>query len=136
MIRRSGTVQDPVLGDLTRSRRLWRGTVRITNEVTVPLAIVGKRSAPDVTALVLARSIEDGFPAWRPAIEVALDEHASTAGSAAAEKPLPFYVAVIAIGGHPTIELGYQVPWDDDHTLGAIIRDGRFVELNGSVLEP
>ena len=135
MIRRSGTVRDPVLGDLTRSRRLWRGTVHITN-ATVPLAIVGKRSAPDATALVLARSIEVGFPAWRPAIEAALDEHASTVGSAAAEIPLPTYVAVIAIDGQPTIELGYQVPWDDDHTLGAIIRDGRFVELNGSVLAP
>lgn len=136
MIGRSSNVHDPVLGDLTRSRRLWRGSVSITDDVSVPLAIMGKRSAPDPVAVVLARSIQDGFRAWRPAIEAALEEHASTADAATSEKPLPYYAAVIAIDGHPTIELGYRVPWDDEHTLGAIIRDGQLVEINGSVLEP
>ncbi len=115
---------------------MWRGTVRVTDEVTVPLAIMGNRSGPDAAAVVLARSIRDGFSKWQPAIEAALDEHASTAGAATSGKPLPSYAAVIAIDGHPTIELGYQVAWDDDHTLGAVIRDDQFVELDGSILEP
>ena len=29
-----------------------------------------------------------------------------------------------------------EVAWDEEHTLGARIRDGRLVELNGSVLRP
>jgi hypothetical protein len=31
-----------------------------------------------------------------------------------------------------TLELGYGVDWDEDHTLGARFQQGRLVELNGS----
>ena len=37
---------------------------------------------------------------------------------------------------HPTIEIGYRVSWDEEHTLGAQIRDGQVIGLNGSVLAP
>ena len=43
---------------------------------------------------------------------------------------------MIVLRGDLTVELGYRVAWDEEHTLGARIRDGRLVELNGSVLEP
>lgn len=34
------------------------------------------------------------------------------------------------------LEIGLRVAWDEEHTLGARLRDGRLIELNGSVLEP
>jgi hypothetical protein len=35
-----------------------------------------------------------------------------------------------------TVETGYRVAWDEEHTLGARFRDGQLVELCGSVLAP
>ena len=29
-----------------------------------------------------------------------------------------------------------RAAWDEEHTLGALIRQGELVELNGSILEP
>jgi hypothetical protein len=43
---------------------------------------------------------------------------------------------VIDLDGLPTIEFGFQVPWDDDHIIGVCVRDDVVVEVNGSVLEP
>jgi hypothetical protein len=34
------------------------------------------------------------------------------------------------------LQVALGVAWDDEHTLGALIRDGRLTELNGSILEP
>jgi hypothetical protein len=35
-----------------------------------------------------------------------------------------------------TVEIGYRVAWDEEHTLGALVRDGQVIGLNGSVLAP
>ena len=69
-------------------------------------------------------------------IDAALREHAADAGIVVDEMPEPSFVAVINLGGLPTIEFGFQLPWDDDHTIGVCVRDDAVVELNGSVLEP
>ena len=119
----------------TRSRRLWRCRVDIEG-VPITLSIMGTRRAPDPAALGLACTIAERFDTWRPAIEAELRDHATAAGATPDRIPLPCYAAVIPVDGQPTVELGYQVPWDDDHTLGAHLRDDRLVELNGSVLEP
>jgi hypothetical protein len=34
------------------------------------------------------------------------------------------------------VEIGLRVPWDEEHTLAARLRDGHLIELNGSVLPP
>jgi hypothetical protein len=34
------------------------------------------------------------------------------------------------------VEIGYEVAWDEGHTLGARFRDGQALELSGSVLAP
>ena len=46
------------------------------------------------------------------------------------------YVQVAPLDGALTIEIGYRVDWDEEHTLGARVREGRLIELNGSVLRP
>lgn len=48
----------------------------------------------------------------------------------------PIYVAVIRLDHRLVLEFGYRVPWDEEHTLGARVCDGKLIELNGSVLEP
>src|SRR5437763_167422 len=52
----SPTVNDPVLGTLTRSRGFWRGRVMLGN-ADLPLLIAGGNEAPDVMALALAREL-------------------------------------------------------------------------------
>lgn len=146
---------DPQLGELRRSRGRWRGILNLDTESQVPLVLSGGRSAPDAEPLRIARSIPTDYPTWQPIIEKELFEHylpyaeAVTAGE---EEPpswrLPRintpssvwthttveYVQVVPLDGVVTVEIGYRVAWDEEHTLGARIRDGKLLELCGSVL--
>ena len=152
----SAPFADPQLGEFRRSRGLWRGSV-LLGEATVPLVLSGSRAAPDPEALKIARSIQAGFPSWCPSIERALFEHyepyaeavaAGETGAPASGLPSindpaavwPYthaeYVQVTPLDGVLTVEIGYRVAWDEEHTLGARLRDGRLLELCGSVLAP
>jgi len=153
---RSAPVDDPQLGGFRRSRGMWRGTL-LLDEATVPLTLSGSRAGPDPQAIGVARSISSGFPSWRSAIESALFEHhapyaeAAAAGDAVSSDSTPpgidapadvwrfataEFVQVAPLSGRLTVEIGYRVAWDEEHTLGARLRDGRLVELCGSVLAP
>ncbi len=133
---------------------MWRGSIAL-GEVAVPVALPGPRSAPDPQALEIARTVPAAYPHWRGLIEAALFEHYepyadAVAAGAAPEESMPSiarpedvwshvaveYVALIALAGSLCIEIGYRVAWDDEHALGARLRDGRLIELNGSVLRP
>ncbi len=150
------TLLDPVLGELCRARGAWRGTIMLDGR-PVPLVLAGPRSTPDPEALRLARTVAAEFPAWRPAIAAALLEHFTPYAEAVAEGEeeapaagLPAvdgpdgvwphasaeFVQVAPLDRRLTIEIGYRVAWDEEHTLGAQIRDGRLIGLNGSVLAP
>ncbi|MDH4075000.1 MAG: hypothetical protein OEW29_03605 [Acidimicrobiia bacterium] len=72
----------------------------------------------------------------RPSIEAPLLAHAHDTGAVVDELPPPVFVAVIVLDGLSTIEFGFEVPWDEEHTVGVCLRDGVVVECNGSVLEP
>lgn len=145
---------DPELGKLERSRGYWRGQLSIDG-VNLPLALHGPRAAPDATALSLARTIAAQLPSWKPAIAQALFAHYAPYAEAAADGDIelpPFerlaapadvwahvsasHVLVEHLDGAAVIEIGYRTGWDDEHTVGARIRDGRLIELNGSVLAP
>jgi hypothetical protein len=147
---------DPRLGELRRTRGWWRGAVAIDG-ARVPLAVAGPRGGPDARALELARSLPDVLRARRREVAEALYEHyapyaeAVAAGDedvaglecpviASAGEVWPHvriaFVAVAPRDGPHTIEVGYRVAWDEEHTLGAGLCEGRAVELNGSVLEP
>lgn len=139
---------DPQLGDLRRTGGLWRGSISL-GEAEIPLALAGSRSEPDPNAIEIAGSIRSGYPHWQPFIEQAMFEHyapyAETTESAIPhiEKPAGVwphiaaeFVQVTPLDGVLAIEIGYRVAWDDEHTLGARLRDGQLIELNGSVLPP
>ena len=111
---------------------------------------------PDAEALNAARTMRQDFPDWRPAIAQALFEHyqpygeAIAAGEEAApDPPLDLqgpsdvwahttidYIQVAPLEGLLTVEFGLRVAWDEEHTLGACLRGGTLVGLNGSVLAP
>lgn len=151
----SPSVSDPALGELKRSRGLWRGQVSCLGSAAVPLMVAGPKSGPDPAAVALARSMTANYSAWRGAIEVALFDHLepyaegmAAEGSAGGlsppiNKPADVwphatmeFVSIAPMGGKITIELGYRVAWDKDHTLGARFQGGRMVELCGSIVCP
>lgn len=117
------------LGPLTRIRGVWRGTVVLDGAET-PLTIPGPRGGPDDRAVELARTIAAGYPAWSPAIRAELADHADHPGL---PLPRPVHAAVVHLERVLTIELGYLLPGDDDHTVGVRLQGGRIVECNGSV---
>ena len=153
---RPAPISDPELGELRRSRGAWRGTLVLEGR-PVPLIVAGPRSGPDPDALRVARTVAAGYPAWRPAIADALLEHCTpyaeavaegeddapagglpTIGNSASVWPLAQaeFVHVHRLERHTTVEIGYRAAWDEEHTLGAQIRDGRLLGLNGSVVAP
>jgi hypothetical protein len=154
---KSQTFVDQQLGQLMRSRGLWRGSITVDEKANVPLALSGTQSEPDKQALQIARELKTQFDSWRPTIETALFEHLSPYAEAIADGEFPHlsdqlskidvpsqvwpcvslvFVSVTPIENLLTVELGYTTEWDEDHTLGARFRAGKFLELCGSVLSP
>lgn len=142
MFGRAKSFDDAELGPLHRARGAWRGTVRLGSHDPIPLAVPGSRSEPDAAALILARRIPAEYDRCRAAIDNGLDEHRTTTLEGDGPTPghdappQPRSAAVIEFDGALTIQVAYRVEWDDDHTLGACLRGGELIELNGSILEP
>jgi Domain of unknown function (DUF6985) len=153
---KSPPFSDPQLGGLRRSRGLWRGAL-LLHQATVPLMLSGSRIAPDPEALDIARSIASSYSAWRATIERALFEHYApyaevvTGGEANHSEPglpridrpadvWPYtnaeFIQVAPLDGELTVEIGYRVVWDEEHTVAARLRHGQLIELCGSVLVP
>ncbi|HAY28515.1 MAG TPA: hypothetical protein PK440_15855 [Candidatus Accumulibacter phosphatis] len=147
---------DPALGEFRRKGGMWRGEIAL-GDIRAPLALPGSRAAPDPQALDIARSIATDYPGWRAGIAASLFEHyapyAEGVGTADLEAPAEAlthisqpdqvwrhtsveFVAVGTLDGELGVEIGYRVAWDEEHTLGARLRNGRLLELNGSVLPP
>ena len=154
---KSPPFHDPKLGELVRSRGLWRGSLTVEAGVSAPLALSGTRTEPHAQALAAAHEVAQAFASWRPAIEQALFEHyepyaeAVTAGELLSPSETLLHIAapgdvwshvslvfvsVTPLSGLLTTELGYTTAWDEEHTLGARFQSGKFIELNGSVLTP
>jgi hypothetical protein len=154
---KSAPFVDPQLGEFRRSRGAWRGALALDGAASVPLVLSGGRAAPDDEALRIARSIPLEYASWRPMIEPELFEHYSPYAEAVATgqvSPPPSnlpridtpssiwpyttieFARVSPLGGELTVEIGYRVAWDEEHTLGARFRGGRLLELCGSVLAP
>jgi hypothetical protein len=152
---KSAPFSDPALGELIRSRGLWRGVIRVDSGLT-PLALAGTRAAPDPAALAVAREMATQLVGWRLAIETALYEHYEPYAESLAEGEIreadeslaitapadvwPHvsleYISITPLGGALTTELGYTTAWDEEHTLGVRFQGSAFLELCGSVLRP
>ncbi len=154
---KSPSFRDPLLGEFTRSRRQWRGSLALEGAASVPLVLSGTRTEPDSQAIATARTLANAFASWRPAIAFSLFEHYGPYAEAVAagelpppSEPLPSintpsqvwphvslaFVSVTALEGVLTYEFGFTTAWDEEHTLGARFQEGKFLELCGSVLPP
>ena len=154
---KSPPFHDPKLGELVRSRGLWRGLLAVEAGVSTPLTLSGTLTEPHAQALAAARDVPQAFASWRPAIEQALFEHYEPYAEAVTAGELPsisealpriaapgdvwshvslVFVSVTPLSGLLTTELGYTTAWDEEHTLGARFQSGKFIELFGSVLTP
>jgi hypothetical protein len=128
------TFEDPQLGPLTRRRGRWRGEIDLAGG-RVALAVVGPRRGPDPDALEIAGRAGDELDSARPEVEIALADHREPSGEEAQGWTVE-WASVAPVDGALTLELGLDVAWDEEHTLGVRLRHGRLVELNGSVLRP
>ncbi len=154
---KSQPFRDAQLGEFVRSRGHWRGSLTLDANSAAPLVLTGDRSQPDTQALSLAHELPQLAQRLRPAIAEALFEHYQPYAEAVVdgEPPAPaaglplitspdnvwphvslLFVSVTPLDGTLTAELGYSVAWDEEHTLGARLRDGRLLELCGSVVAP
>jgi len=156
---KSKPFHDPQLGELVRSRGLWRCTLELGAGVraAVPLALAGSRAGPAPQAVSAAKELSTQIASWRGLIEEALFEHygpyAEEPDAEAhpdREQEVPIisepsqvwphvsleFVSIAAISGALTIELGYTAAWDEEHMLAARFQSGKLIELCGSVLPP
>jgi hypothetical protein len=132
-------ITDPNLGELTRRGRSWKGLVAIGGGAMVPLVVGGGRSGPDPDAVAMIVTVVADYEQLRPLVRDALVEHrddSSEPETSSVDVPNPVHITVIKFDGQPTVELGYQVDWDEEHTLGARVRNGVLLELSGSVPAP
>ena len=151
-ILKSEPYQDPLLGTLKRERGRWKGSLTLPGVGAVQLLLSGGKSRPDEANLLLAREIPEKYKNLREDIQRHLFEHyepykeAAGAGELDApsipeiQAPADIWphtkvdrVLIEPLEGIPTVEVAYRVAWDEEHTLGARIREWRMFELCGSV---
>ena len=146
--------RDPVVGNLLRQGRYWRGQISLGSERDVPMLLAGSRAAPDEAGLGLARELGPRYATLLPAIERALFEHQEPYAEAVESGEAEHLVEVPRLGspeevwGHisvvrvliepldgvDTVEIAYRTDWDMEHTLGARFQGWALIELNGSVI--
>jgi hypothetical protein len=152
------SIQDPVLGTLSRSGGRWRGTISFGTHRDVPLRLAGGRAGPDAASLALAHRLPAEFALLRPQIETSLHEHyepyrdaESDDGGPGRTRAFPRLERAAEVWSHvspvsvlveplrgapapgPVVEIAYAVAWDEEHTVAARIQGGRVFELCGSV---
>ena len=141
--------QHPQLGSLQYSRGRWRGSIDLLGGARIPVSLPGPRGGPLPEGLRLAERAPDWWARVRPAVEKELYEH-YTAGRDGGVADLPDIASSGDVWTHVTLssveiqphrsldelQVAIRAAWDDEHTLGALVRDASLVELNGSILEP
>lgn len=153
---RSRPFADEFLGELKRSRGHWRGRIQL-GDAEAELVLAGGRDRPADGALAEARTLSDRFHNLRPLIAAALFDHLEPylealkeegPASGPGERSMPespdevwghatlVYVSLLPCDGRLTTEFGYQVDWDEEHTLGVRFAGEQFLELCGSTLSP
>ena len=130
---------DGQLGRLERKGGYWRSSVTLGAHPGVPLLVAGGAKAPSADLLVMARSASAWWDQSRSALQAALFEHYEPYGEEVAvtltapESVWAHLQPVHVLAERGVLEIGLQTDWDEEHTLGALLRDGRLIELNGSV---
>ena len=141
--------QHPELGSLLYSGGRWRGGIELERGKTVKLFLPGTRGGPIAEAAQLVRQVPDRWKRVRGDVENELFEH-YTNGHEGGIPDLPDIATSADVWPHIVLssveikpyqsldefQVAIRTAWDDEHTLGAIVRDATLVGLNGSILEP
>lgn len=138
----------PAFGPLQYARGRWRGTIALDGQ-KLALFVPGSRDGPAPDAVQIAERASTWWAAARPQLEAAIFEHyeggrdAGIEGVPALSAPVEVWphvtlssLQVRPYGARDEVEVALRVVWDEEHTLGALVRDGEFAGLNGSILEP
>ena len=136
--------QHPTLGTLVWSKGYWRGSIALGASGPVPLVLAGNKSGPHAAAIAEGLRLRDVLALRGDTIGLELQAHAEVyeadpcpASPAEALVAARLVAVVIApVDGAIATEFCLTVPWDVEHTLGARLRDGEWLELNGSTLVP
>jgi hypothetical protein len=139
----------PELGPLSYRGGHWHGVVALDGAARLPLHLPGPRSGPSPEALRLAGQASAWWAEVRERVTAELYAH-YTAGRDGGLAAIPGVTEPSAVWSEVTLssvqlapygspremQVALRVTWDEEHTLGALLRDGELVELNGSILEP
>ena len=141
--------QHAELGPLQYRSGRWRGTIALEKEARIPLFIPGSRAGPDPEGLKVAGLASEWWTQARPEVEHELYDHYSAGRDDPIDATLelrepgevwahasPSSVEIKPFRLLDEIQVAIRVAWDEEHTLGAMIRDARLVGLNGSIPEP
>jgi hypothetical protein len=144
--------RDQQVGTLERRHGKWIGATALPGHGQVELRVAGDRAAPDAASLRLAADASAQFSAVGAELAGQLLEHYLPYQDAwqgndlenrgvelSAPEDVWAHVLVASIDVdarrvNSPIEFQLDVAWDQEHTLGAFVRDGTLVELNGSVI--
>lgn len=150
---KSNPYVDSELGTFLRKGGKWRGQLHLADQGETSVALSGDRNKPHESSLRAAQQFPALYPALSADIQNALFEHyepylqAFESGEYQPEDKFPKLrndptlwahvrmvgLSIEAQSGGVLTEIAYETDWDMEHTLGARIRDGRLVELNGSI---
>jgi len=148
-LRAAEPYHDPLFGALLYSGGRWRGTIELERGKQTTLLLPGSRGGPDTEALDVARHAADWWSRARSDVEKELFEHYNNGRDDGVED-LPDIRASADVWSHVELlsieirpykaadefQVAVRTAWDDEHTLGALVRDGVLVGLNGSILAP
>ena len=148
---------DPELGELTRSGPCWEAELTIQGSGRVPAELSGNRKMPDEAALSIARELPGRYGDVAPDVQEALFGNyisyrlASEEGETHLVQPFPqisdpadvwqrvrlWCVRIEPLAGQPsgdqpTLELVFEVDWDEDHLVGVRMQQWRVWEVCGS----
>jgi hypothetical protein len=145
---RPAAQEHPEFGQLEHRRGHWHGRTTLDGK-SLALHLPGSRSGPDPAGLEVAARAPSWWAAVKDQVARELFEHYD-AGREEGPSDLPgvsgpddvwAHVELSSVQVKPfhslnEIQVAIRASWDDEHTLGALLRDGGLVELNGSILEP
>lgn len=146
---KSDPYTDSDLGTFIRSGGKWRGRIVLPGVGERPVTLSGGRKQPASESLDLARQLPAQYGYLLPDIQKGLFAEyepylqAHESGDYRAGEPFP------RLGNDPSlwekvrlvgvtidargIEIAYETDWDEEHTVGALIKNGKLIEMNGSI---
>jgi len=138
----------PRLGTLRYGSGHWRGTMALPESSDIVLLLPGGRGGPDPDVLISAERVPEWWARAKANVAKELFEHYSN-GKDAGLPAIEGLTSPEAVWRHVRLTSVQVAPfkarnealvalhtaWDEEHTLGAHLREGSLVELNGSILE-